>query len=79
MSYIHKRTKIKAYSERVDTFISEYHFIVVLLQVVQKLCVEKKSIIYRGLTVLKLCIGHMWYNHKLCKLQTFLPFQFFSV
>ena len=41
---IHKRTKIKTYSERVETFLSEYAFIFVLWQVVQKLCVEKKWI-----------------------------------
>jgi len=41
---IHERTKIKAYFERVDTFLSEYAFIVSLWQVVQKLCVEKKWI-----------------------------------
>jgi hypothetical protein len=41
---MHKRTKIKPYSERVETFHSEYAFIIVLWQVVQKLCVEKKWI-----------------------------------
>ncbi len=40
---IHKRTKIKPYSERVGTFHSEYAFIIVLWQVVQKLCVEKSG------------------------------------
>jgi hypothetical protein len=39
---MHMRTKIKAYTERADTFISEYHFFVVIWQVVQKLCVDKK-------------------------------------
>ena len=41
---IHKRTKIKAYSERVDSFLSEYAFIVVIWQVVKKLCDLKKWI-----------------------------------
>jgi hypothetical protein len=41
---IHKRTKINAYSKRVETFLSEYAFIIVLWQVVEKLCVEKKWI-----------------------------------
>jgi hypothetical protein len=39
---IHKRTKIKPYSERVETFHSEYAFIIVLWQLFQKLCFEKK-------------------------------------
>jgi len=42
--FLHKRTKIKPYPERVETFHSEYAFIIVLWQVVQKLCVEKKWI-----------------------------------
>jgi len=41
---IHKRTKIKTYSERVETFLSEYAIIIVLWQVVRKLCLEKKWI-----------------------------------
>ncbi len=40
----YKRIKIKAYYERTDSFLSEYAFIVVLWQVVQKLCLEKKWI-----------------------------------
>ena len=46
---------IKAYSERVDTFRLEYAFIVVLWQVVQKLCADKNEhpwSIYRGFKVL---------------------------
>jgi len=41
---IHKRPKIKTYSERMEIFLSEYAFIFVLWQVVQKLCVDKKWI-----------------------------------
>jgi hypothetical protein len=41
---IHKRPKIKTYSERMETFLSEYAYIFVLWQVVQKLCAEKKRI-----------------------------------
>ncbi len=37
------RTKIKTYSERVKTFLSKYALIIVLWQVVQKLCVEKSG------------------------------------
>ena len=37
----HKRIKIKTYSERVETFLSEHAFIIVLWQVVHKSCVEK--------------------------------------
>jgi len=52
---IHKRTKIKTYSERVETLLSEYAFIFLLWQVVQELCVEKKVdtawFIYRVFTV----------------------------
>jgi hypothetical protein len=35
---------MKPYSERAETFHSEYAFIIILWQVVQKLCVEKKWI-----------------------------------
>jgi len=41
---LNKRTKIKTYLKRLETFLSEYAFIIVLWQVVQKLCVEKKWI-----------------------------------
>jgi hypothetical protein len=37
-------TTIKAYSERVDSFLSEYAFIFVIWEVVQKLCNLKKWI-----------------------------------
>jgi len=35
---IHKRTKTNAYSERVDSFLSEYDFSVVIWKIVQNLC-----------------------------------------
>jgi hypothetical protein len=44
---------IKAYSERVDTIRLEYAFIVVLWQVVQKLCVEKVNIPGLSIEVLR--------------------------
>ena len=58
---IHKRTKIKTYSEKVETFLSEYAFMIVLWQVVQKLCVEKKWIpfgLYRFFTISGIMISY---------------------
>ena len=40
---IHKESKIEAYSERVDTLLSEYAFMFVPLYMIHKLCFEKSS------------------------------------
>jgi hypothetical protein len=62
-------TKIKTYSERLETFLSEYNFIFVIVYIIQKLCVDKKWIIPgQSIEILRYFILHYFGSHKIARI-----------